>query len=117
MLQIQHLNRSPGVTISTDKSKKLATTDNDGNFSISVTSADKNLVFTFVGMKSVTQSIANQSFIEAVMAPDVSGLSDVVVVGYGTQKKGSVTGAISTVTAKDIERVHGGSTVSTNACR
>jgi TonB-dependent SusC/RagA subfamily outer membrane receptor len=47
------------------------------------------------------------------MAPDVSGLSDVVVVGYGTQKKGSVTGAISTVTAKDIERVHGGSTVST----
>ncbi|HEX5153434.1 MAG TPA: SusC/RagA family TonB-linked outer membrane protein [Parafilimonas sp.] len=103
----------PGVTVSTDKSKKLTTTDNDGNFSIAITAADKNLVFTYVGMKQILQPIAGQSFVEVSMVNDISGLSDVVVVGYGTQKKGSVTGAISTVTSKDIERVHGGSTVST----
>lgn len=103
----------PGVTVSTDKSKKFASTDNDGNFSITITSDDKSLIFTYVGMKSVTQAIGGNAFLDIVMANDVSGLSDVVVVGYGTQKKGSVTGAISTVTAKDIERVHGGSTVST----
>ncbi|MGN6353544.1 MAG: SusC/RagA family TonB-linked outer membrane protein [Parafilimonas sp.] len=103
----------PGVTVSTDKSKKFATTDNDGNFSITVTPDDKNLLFSYVGMSSVTQSLAGQSFIEVVLNNDISGLSDVVVVGYGTQKKGSVTGAISTITSKDIDRVHGGSTVST----
>lgn len=102
-----------GVTVSTDKSKKLAVTDNEGNFSISIADNDQNLTFTYVGMRAVTQPIGSQSFVEVAMTPDVSGLSDVVVVGYGTQKKGSVTGAISTVTAKDIERVHGGSTVST----
>ena len=80
-----------GVTVSTDKSKKFATTDNDGNFSITVTSNDKNLLFSFVGMKSITQPIGSQSFIDIVMVNDVSGLSDVVVVGYGTQKKGSIT--------------------------
>ena len=103
----------PGVTISTDKSKKFATTDNDGNFSIAATPEDKALLFSYVGMKSITQPIGTESFVDVVMTIDVSGLSDVVVVGYGTQRKGSVTSAISTVTAKDIERVHGGSTVST----
>jgi hypothetical protein len=43
---------------------------------------------------------------------DDKALEEVVVVGYGTQKKESLTGAIATVTSKDLERVHGGSTVS-----
>ena len=103
----------PGVTVSTDKSKKLATTDNDGNFSITVADNDKSLIFSYVGMKPVTQSISQVSFFEVVMMPDFSGLSDVVVVGYGTQKKGSTTAAISSVTSKDIGRVHAGATAST----
>lgn len=103
----------PGVTVSADKSKKFATTDNEGNFSIAIADNDQNLMFSYVGMKSITQSLAGQSFFEVAMTPDVSGLSDVVVVGYGTQRRGSVTSAISTVTSKDIDRVHGGSTVST----
>ncbi len=103
----------PGVTVSTDKSKKIALTDNDGNFTIAITPADKNLVFTYVGMKTETRPIGQESFFDVVMIPDVSGLSDVIVVGYGTQKKGSTTAAISTVTSKDIGRVHAGATAST----
>ncbi len=102
-----------GVTIATDKSKKIALTDNDGNFSITVTPTDKTLVFTYVGMKSITQSIGSESYFDIAMIPDVSGLSDVIVVGYGTQKKGSTTAAISSVTSKDIGRVHAGATAST----
>jgi TonB-linked SusC/RagA family outer membrane protein len=103
----------PGVTVTTDKSKKMAATDNDGNFSITVTPADKNLIFTYVGMKTETKPVGQEAFFDVVMTPDISGLSDVIVVGYGTQKRGSTTAAISTVTAKDIGRVHGGSTAST----
>lgn len=64
-------------------------------------------------MKPTTVPINGQTSFDIKLQPDNTGLSEVVVVGYGTQKKESLTGAISTVTSKDIDRVHGGSTVST----
>jgi TonB-linked SusC/RagA family outer membrane protein len=103
----------PGVTVLTDKSKKVALTDNDGNFTIAVTNDDANLTFSYVGMKPITKPIGNEAFFDVVLIPDVSGLNDVIVVGYGTQKKGSTTAAISSVTDKDIGRVHAGATAST----
>jgi hypothetical protein len=53
-----------------------------------------------------------QSAFDITLKVDDKALEEVVVVGYGTQKKESLTGAIATVTSKDLERVHGGSTVS-----
>lgn len=103
----------PGVTVSADASKKIVVTDADGTYRIQINSNDKKLLFSFVGMKQFTQDITNADYYDIVMTPDVSGLSDVVVVGYGSQKRGSITAAISTVTSKDIDRVHAGSTVST----
>jgi TonB-linked SusC/RagA family outer membrane protein len=102
-----------GVTVTTDHSKKSIVTQEGGTFSIPVTSSDKKLTFSSVGMKSVSLPINGKSNIDVSLEPDNTGLSEVVVVGYGTQKKESLTGAISTVTSKDIDRVHGGSTVST----
>ncbi|MEO6636773.1 MAG: TonB-dependent receptor plug domain-containing protein, partial [Ginsengibacter sp.] len=101
------------VTVVTDRSRKSALTDQNGNYSITVTPADKNLIFSFVGMKSATQSLSGNSAYNISLVPDISGLTDVVVVGYGSKKKEAITGAVSSVTAKDIDRVHGGSTVST----
>jgi TonB-linked SusC/RagA family outer membrane protein len=102
-----------GVTVTTNASKKSTMTGEDGKFSIAVTNADKKLTFSFVGMKTVTQNLNGQSDYTIELHPDEStDLNEVVVVGYGTQKKKSLTGAISTVTSKDIGRVHGGSTVS-----
>lgn len=103
-----------GVTIATDNSRKNVVTDKNGNYSIPVTSADKRLVFSFVGLKSVTQPLIGESTsFNITLAPDNTGLSDVVVIGYGTKRKEALTGSIATVTAKDLDRVHGGSTVST----
>jgi len=102
-----------GVTVTTDHSKKTVVTQEGGTYSIPVTAADKSIQFSYIGMKPETRSISGQTAINVELQPDVTGLNEVVVVGYGTQKKESLTGAISTVTSKDIERVHGGSTVST----
>jgi TonB-linked SusC/RagA family outer membrane protein len=102
-----------GVTVTANASKKAVVTKDNGEFSIPVTNADKKLTFSYVGMKTVTEPINGQSNFTINLIPDNTGLSEVVVVGYGTQKKESLTGAISTVTSKDIDRVHGGSTVST----
>jgi len=101
-----------GVTVATDKSKRNAVTNEVGNFTIRTTAADRNLLFTYVGMRTVTQPLTGGSSYNVTLMPDVTGLNEVVVVGYGTQKKGSLTGAIATVTSKDLDRVHGGSTVS-----
>ena len=102
-----------GVTIITDVSKKTVVSDQNGNYSIQVTPADKKLTFSFVGLKQFSQPLTGQSAYGIIMTPDNTGLSDVVVIGYGTQKKEALTGSIATVTAKDLDRVHGGSTVST----
>ena len=102
-----------GVTIATDRSRKTAITDQEGAFTIPVTSADKRLLFSFVGMKPFSQVLNGQTTFNINLAPDVSGLTDVVVVGYGTKKKEAITGAVSTINARDIERVHAGANVST----
>lgn len=100
------------VTVITDNSKSNTLTSQDGTFSISTTPADKKLTFSFVGMKSFTQTLDGQSFYTVTLAQSEGNLEEVVVVGYGSQKKQSLTGAISTITSKDMDRVHGGSTVS-----
>ncbi len=102
-----------GVTVSTDVSKRSVLTDEGGLFTIKTSPKDKNLVFTYVGLKTTTQPLNGSSSYSVTMSTDISGLSEVVVIGYGSRKKESLTGAISTVTSSDIGRVHGGSTAST----
>ncbi|MDQ2720198.1 MAG: SusC/RagA family TonB-linked outer membrane protein [Bacteroidota bacterium] len=101
------------VTVVTDHSRKTVLTDQNGNYSIPVTPADKKLTFSFVGMTSVTKNLTGEANYNITLIPDVSGLADVVVVGYGTKKKEAITGAVSSITSKDIDRVHAGSNVST----
>ena len=112
---VQGSDKAPveGVSITTDQSKANALTDAKGAFSITVTPADKFLIFTYVGMKEQRVGITGQKNITVTLEGSASDLGEVVVVGYGTQRKGSVTGSIATVTSKDIDRVHGGATVST----
>jgi len=96
-----------GVTVTANASKRNAITDQNSNYSIQIRSADKSLTFSFVGMKPITQTLNGQTNYNITLTPDNTGLSEVVVVGYGTQKKGSLTGSIATVTSKDLDRVHG----------
>lgn len=102
-----------GVTVGTNVSKKIVSTNADGEYIIQITDKDTKLTFSYVGLKGVTTDLTTSTSYDVTLMPDVSGLDEVVVVGYGTQKRGSNTAAISTVTSKDIGRVHGGSTAST----
>ncbi|MFC0515581.1 SusC/RagA family TonB-linked outer membrane protein [Mucilaginibacter angelicae] len=102
-----------GVAIRVQGTQGGTTSDVKGNFTISVPSANSTLVFTYIGFISQELPLNGQTTIRVRLRASNAALQEVVVTGYGTQKKGSLTGAISTVTSKDLDRVHAGSTVST----
>ena len=83
-----------------------AVTDLDGNFSISVPSENSILVFTYVGMKTKEVKIGKKRDLKLSMEDD-NAIGEVVVVGYGQQKKASVVGAITQTTGKTLERAAG----------
>lgn len=93
----------PGVTVLYKGSNLGVTTDTDGNFSISLPSASGTLVVSFIGYQTQEVPVNNRTSIQVQLAEDAKALSEVVVVGYGTQKKESLTGAISNITSKDIQ--------------
>ncbi|WP_026953607.1 SusC/RagA family TonB-linked outer membrane protein [Algoriphagus vanfongensis] len=87
----------PGVTIILKGTTKGTTTDVDGKYSIEVPDQGAVLVFSFIGYTSQEVAVFNQSEIDVSLSEDTQGLDEVVVVGYGTQKKINVTGAVSEV--------------------
>jgi len=103
----------PGVSIVVKGTQVGASSDAAGKFSLTIPNGDATLIFSFVGFLSKEVIVpASQSVVDVSLVVDDKALEEVVVVGYGTQKKESLTGAIATVTSKDLDRVHGGSTVS-----
>ncbi len=85
----------PGVNILVQGTGTGTVTDMDGEYSLAVPQAGASLVFSFVGYETQTVSIGNQQLINVSLMPDQSDLQEVVVIGYGTRKKTSVTSAIS----------------------
>lgn len=85
----------PGTTIGT-------ITDLDGNYTISVPGNTTELVYQYVGMKSMTIPIEGRTSIDVVLETDVLGLEEVVVVGYGQQLKTDLTGSIAKVKTDDL---------------
>ena len=83
-----------------------AVTDLDGNFSISVPSENSTLVFTYVGMKTKEVKVGKKREFKLTLEDD-NAIGEVVVVGYGQQKKASVVGAITQTTGKVLERAGG----------
>ncbi len=96
----------PGATILLKGTVQGTISDIDGNYSIKASSA-QTLVFSFIGMKSQEIMIGNQKVIDVVLLADAIGLEDVVVVGYGIQKKESVVGAIAQVKGDDLMQAGG----------
>ncbi|OUO03171.1 SusC/RagA family TonB-linked outer membrane protein [Bacteroides clarus] len=89
-----------GVTITEHNTTNGAITDINGNFSITCAKG-ATLKFSYIGYKDVTKT-ATGTNLKVVLTEDSQALDEVVVVGYGTQKKGSVTGSITSVDAKTI---------------
>jgi len=94
----------PGVSVSIKGSSKGTSSDADGNYKISVAGAAV-LSYSSIGFISQEVSIGSKTQINVVLAVDTKALTEVVVVGYGTQKKSQMTGAISSVGAKEIQEL------------
>ncbi len=103
----------PNVTVSERGTKNSTATGQTGGFSLNVAGSGSVLVVTSVGYAPQEVTVGTQTSLTVRLQQTSQALGEVVVIGYGTQKRGSLTGSIATVTSKDLDRVHGGSTVST----
>lgn len=90
-----------GVSVVIADTKGGVTTDEKGNFSIEV-SDNVVLSFSYVGYKTVIVPVQGKTSIEITLNPEVSTMNDIVVVGYGTQKKSDLTGSVFSVGSKDF---------------
>lgn len=95
-------NPLPGVTVIVEGTNIGAVTDLEGNFEIAVEEGDV-LVFSFIGYKDERVTVSTQSVIDVTMFEDEKSLDEVVVIGYGTQKKSDVTGAVTNVSEEKLQ--------------
>lgn len=93
----------PGVSVVVKGTTTGIITDIDGNYSVNAKS-NSTLVFSFVGMKTQEIPVNSKAVINVVMSTEQTDIDEVVVVGYGTQKKSLVTGAISKVSSEDLKK-------------
>lgn len=103
----------PNTTVSEKGTKNATSTNAEGRFSITVAGPKSVLIISSVGFAPQEIAVGNQTSISVSLELSKINMEEVVVIGYGTKRKQSLTGAISSITAKDMDRVHGGSTVST----
>jgi len=98
-------NRSPlqGVTVAVKGTATATVTDDNGSYEINVPNEQATLVFSYVGYLTAERLVNNQQRIDVVLEEGVKALDEVVVVGYGTQKKVNLTGAVSAIKAEDLQ--------------
>lgn len=92
----------PGVTVKVKETGQTVSTSSQGTFTLNAADDDV-LVFSFVGYEQKEEAVNGRKQIEVVLTENLSDLDEVVVVGYATQKKANLTGAVATVQSKDIE--------------
>jgi len=97
----------PGVNVIVKNTAKGASTDFDGIYSLNEVPINSILVFSYIGFQTQEITVTNSSqTIDVTLQEDAESLDEVVVVGYGTQKKKEVTGAVTVVDAKAIEKLN-----------
>jgi len=92
----------PGVSIVIKGTTSGTITDSNGKYSIPNVAENTVLQFSFIGMRAQEISVGNKTNINITMQDESFGVDEVVVVGYGTQKRASVTGAISQISGKEL---------------
>ncbi|MBK7626355.1 MAG: TonB-dependent receptor [Bacteroidales bacterium] len=93
----------PGATVQVKGTNQGVLTDFDGKYSIDVASSDVTLTFSFVGFTAKEVPVQNQTSVNVMLSADTRTLDEVVVVGYGTQKKLNLTAAVDQVTSEALE--------------
>ena len=95
----------PGVNVVVKGTTNGTVTDAEGNYRISVPSSGGSLVFSFIGLSTSEVEIGDRTTVDVSLSQDVQQLSEVVVTGYGTQDRKTLTSSITSVSAKDIAGV------------
>lgn len=93
----------PGVTVMVQGTTKGTTTGTDGKFTLNLPNTNAILIFSFVGYLTEKISASGKSVIDVKLKADVKKLDEVVIVGYGTQKKTSTTASVSTLKVSEIK--------------
>ncbi len=96
----------PGVSVLLKGTTTGTITDFDGNYSISNVPEDAVLVFSFVGMATQELSVSGVTKLNVALASELIGLNEVVAVGYGTQKKANVTGAVTGIKSDELSKIN-----------
>lgn len=96
---------APGVSVIVKGTTLGTSTDSDGNYSINVPASATTLVFTFIGFKTLEEEIGSRSTVDVSLEMEIKQLSEVVIVGYGTQIKQDLTGNIAKVSGKEIQNL------------
>ncbi|MFD1141072.1 SusC/RagA family TonB-linked outer membrane protein [Larkinella insperata] len=92
----------PGVSVVIKGTQRGTSSDGEGKYTLSVPDGDVTLIYSFVGYLSQEIAVGNQATVNVNLKPDTKALEEVVVVGYGTQKKRDVTGAVSSIATTEI---------------
>ncbi len=93
----------PGVNVIVKGTTIGVITDSRGQFLLQIANPNEAvLVFSFIGYKTTEIPVSNRSTINLSLEPEMAGLDEIVVIGYGTQKKSDVTGSISTISSRDF---------------
>jgi len=93
-----------GVTVSVKGTNQATTTDEQGNFVIEGVPGTATLVFSSIGMETKEVSVSNKTTINVDLTASSDNIDEVVVVGYGTQKKATVTGSVATVKGDELKK-------------
>ncbi|MDJ1484242.1 SusC/RagA family TonB-linked outer membrane protein [Cytophagaceae bacterium YF14B1] len=94
----------PGVSVSVKGTTTGTTTDASGSYSLSIPGDNTTLVFSFVGYVTQEIAVGNRSSVTVSLAADVQSLQEVVVIGYGEQRKEDATGAVVALGSKDFNK-------------
>jgi TonB-linked SusC/RagA family outer membrane protein len=95
----------PGVNIIVEGTSKGVTTDGGGNYAIELAENENVLTFSFIGYTTQKIAFSNQTVINVVLESDAETLEEVVVVGYGVQKKSDLTGSIGSMRGSDLTKI------------
>ncbi|MGK6349770.1 SusC/RagA family TonB-linked outer membrane protein [Parapedobacter sp. DT-150] len=94
-----------GVTVKEQGTTSATTTDEQGQYSLALTTANAVVTFSFIGFVTQEVTVNNQSVINVTLEDDVNTLEELVVIGYGTQKKKLITGATIQVKGEDLQKL------------
>jgi TonB-linked SusC/RagA family outer membrane protein len=92
----------PGVNVIVKGTTTGTSTDANGQYTMSIPSAEVTLVFSFIGLKTEEVAVGNKTIVDVSLSTDITQLSEVIVVGYGTQEKRDVTGSIAQIKGSTI---------------